>query len=297
MGWNWHNYEHEWQRRRKNADEKRIWRDVSLTKDNEGTFHLNYHPQVYVRNPKNKWVTQRGKAQKLATITADNVLTLLYADRPNMTICNRLTDIIGRTVWSDKTYHRNKESSVRIRTVSRQVPDPWHPTGVDPHNWVHANIPYKEGIMFRLDVASGDPRELLTPIQDVAVLVKNEAIQQVKADTKILRVLLRSMARIGVFDEAVVERLDSYRSYAPVDDLLGSINYKDPSGEDAQKVVHAGLTSVNTPQLSGYVNGVWVKRSPEERIKELRERAIESGMKQLRSYIYKTTDGYERLVR
>lgn len=303
MGWNWHNYEHEWQRRRKSATEKRIWRDVTLTKDENETFHFAYQPRVYVRRPDNSWKTDRAEPTKLATLTADNVLTLLYESRPNMTVCNRLADIIGRQVWSDKTHHRNKESSVRIRSATYDAKtrtyrtDPWNPPGALPSNWVASTIPYKAGLMFKLSSTTGDPIELFTPVEDASMLVKKEAIQVVKADTKVLRVLIRSMARLGVFEEAVRNRLTSYRSYAPFKATLRTIDYKNPTAESAHAVVAIGLTRVNTPNLSHYVNGTWSRRSTEEVVQELTDRAIDSGLKALRSHIYDTTNGYERVTR
>lgn len=301
MGWNWHNYEYAWQRRRKNTDEKRIWRDVRLTKDNEGTFHLDYYPKEWKQSADGKYHTVRNTAYKLATLTADNVLTLLYEDRPNLTLCNRLTDIIGRQVWSDTSHHRNKEHSVRIRTARNTrdkgvIVDPWHPAGVAPGDWARGTIPYKAGLMFQLNTY-GEPIKLLTPAEDISVLVKNEAVQQVKAQTKVLRVLVRSMARLGVFDDLANERLGSYRSYAPNDELLDQIDYKSPTAEGARAVLTIGLARVNVPNQSHYVDGTWTKRSLEDRRRELLDHAIDAGLKVLRKHIYATTDGYERVVK
>jgi hypothetical protein len=301
MGWNWHNYEHEWQRRRKNTDEKRIWRDVRMTKDNEGTFHLDYQPKEWKQSDDGKYHALRESSYKLATITSGNVLTLLYEDRPSMTVCNRLTDIIGRNVWSDTTHHRNKENTVRIRTarhVRNQgvIADPWHPTGVPPGDWARGTIPYKAGLMFRLDTY-GDPIQLLTSVEDISVLVKNEAVQRAKAETKVLRVLVRSMVRLGVFDDLANQRLSSYRSYISDDKLLEQIDYKTPTAESAKAVLIIGLSKVNVPNQSHYVDGTWTKRSLEDRRRELLDHAIDSGLKVLRNHIYSTTDGYERVVK
>jgi hypothetical protein len=301
MGWNWHNYEQEWQRRRKNSDEKRMWRDVRLTKDQNGTFHLDYMPMHWIQLANGKHKRERIIAYPLAKITADNVLTVLYESRPDITICNRLTEIIGRPVWSDVSHHRNKEQTVRIRpakwnrTRQQYEIDSWCPSGVHPTNWAHGTIPYKTGLMFQLDNITGDPISLLTPVEDITIAVKNEAIQRTKADTKVLRVLLRGMARMGTFDEWLDQKLE--RGWVRATTSLDQVNYKEPLGSDASTVFLHGLSICSAPGMSHYVGNTWTRRTPQERREMLMSAAIDNGMRALRKHIYSTTDGYERIVK
>ena len=76
MGMNWHNYEHEWQKRRKNSSEKRLWRDVRLTKDSDGTFYLDHMPRIWDQDANGKWVPTRNKAYPLAKIKVEGSIAV-----------------------------------------------------------------------------------------------------------------------------------------------------------------------------------------------------------------------------
>ena len=303
MGMNWHNYEHEWQHRRKNSDEKRLWRDVRLTKDSDGTFYLDHMPRTWVQDDKGKWVATRDKALPLAKITSDNVLTLLYEQTPDITVCNRLTTILNRAVWSNTTHHRNKTHQVRIRTAvwhrtdQQYITDPWHPAGVAGNNWAHGTIPYMEGLMFQLDGATGEPTALLTPVEDTSILVKKSAIQKAKADTKVLRVLLRSMARMGVYDDHIDKKLNGSYWSALTNAKIEEVNYQQPMGDDAEKVFVYGLFRANRPDTHHYHLGGWTPRPKDEIRQNLIDNAIDNGMRALRRHIYLINDGYETVVK
>jgi hypothetical protein len=303
MGMNWHNYEHDWQRRRKNSDEKRLWRDVRLTKDSDGTFHLDHIPRVWEQDANGKWAPTRKHAHPLAKITSDNVLTLLYERTPDITVSNRLSTILNRAVWSNTTNHRNKTHKVRIRTVvwNREgqgyIPDPWHPTGVAPSNWAHGTIPYKAGLVFQLDSMTGDPIALLTPVEDTSILVKNSAVQKAKADTKVLRTLVRSMARMGVYDEHIDKKFNGSYWSSLRNAKIEEVNYQQPLGDDAEKVFVYGLFKANRPDTHYYRQGSWVPRPADEIRQNLIDNAIDNGMRALRQHIYSTTDGYETVVK
>ena len=303
MGMNWHNYEHEWQHRRKNSNEKRLWRDTRLTKDSDGTFYLDHMPRIWDQDANGKWVPTRNKAYPLAKITPDNVLTLLYEDRPDITVCNRLTTIIGRMVWSNTTHHRNKTHQVRIRTAvwdregQQYIADPWHPAGVAGSNWAHGTIPYKAGLVFQLDSTNGNPIALLTPVEDTSILVKKSAIQKAKADTKVLRVLLRSMARMGAYDDHIDKKLNGSYWHSLANAKIEEVNYQHPMGDDAEKVFVHGLFRANRPDTHHYRQGSWAPRPKDEVRQSLIDNAIDNGMRALRKHIYSTTDGYEVVVK
>jgi hypothetical protein len=150
-------------------------------------------------------------------------------------------------------------------------------------------------MQFRMD-ANGDPTELITVEEDIKLLVKNEAIQQAKADTKLIRVLIRGMARLGVFDQQIQDKLDRVWHHSARREInLAEVNYKTPLGSDAESVFLIGLEKSTAPDKTTYVGGTWAKRSEEERRAMLIDNALENGMKLLRRYIYETTDGLERI--
>lgn len=170
---------------------------------------------------------------------------------------------------------------------------PWAPST----DYFKSNIPFSTGMQFRMD-ANGDPTELLKVEQDIKVLVKPEAVQQAKADTKVIRLLLRGMVRLGVFDQYVKERIDR-RSYVnqPERIKIQDVNYKVPMGSDAEAVFLLGLDKANTPDRSTYVNDQWVQRTPEQLHTILVDNAIDHGMKMLRRHIYESNDGLEWRVK
>jgi hypothetical protein len=170
---------------------------------------------------------------------------------------------------------------------------PWCPTNGTQSK---ENIPFSTGMQFRMD-SDGLPTELITVAPDTKVLVKPEAIQQAKADTKIIRLLLRGMVRLGAFDQYVQERLNrQWYVDQPKRTPLSDINYKTPLGSDAEALFLLGLDKASTPDTSCYVNNNWVQRKPEERHAILVDNAIEHGMKMLRRHIYEITDGLERVT-
>ena len=306
MGWNWNNYETAFKMRRKNSDFKRMWRDVDLTKDENETFHLTYAPRVWIRNAENKWVTAPcDDPQPLATITKDNVLTLLYEPRPTITVANRLTTLLGRYVFSDTSRHRNKEHTVRIRTAKWHAStrdykiDPWHPAGVVAGDFQKGTMPYKAGTQFKLSEYTGEPIQLLTPVEDTKILVKPESVSAVKAEGKVLKTLVRAMARVGVFDEEVTKRMKSPYGYRipnvkPLREVV--FNLATPTAEDATAVFLRGMLETNIPNRSHYVKGVWTTRSEEDVQREFVNNAVDRGMYMFRQEYYAHHDGYENVV-
>ena len=299
MAFNWQGYETQWKRKRKNSDCKRMWRDCDLVKQDDGSFNIYWAYNVWERDEATgKGKTVRGERKPLAHITQDNVLTITFDRTPCLTSMNRLSHIIGLEVYGDTAHHKNNIHKVRVsgrqwqgRTFKNM---PWCPT----KNGILSkeNIPFSDGMQFRMDV-DGSPTELITVEQDIKVLVKNEAVQQAKADTKLIRVLIRGMARLGVFDIQVQDKLDRVWHHSARRVIkLEEVNYKNPLGSDAESVFLLGLEKSSPPDRSTYVNNQWVQRKPEEVRAILVDNAIENGMKALRRHIYETTDGLERVI-
>lgn len=296
MGWNWQDYETQWKRKRKNLDSKRLFRDCDLIKQDDGSFNIYWAHNIWAVDPvTNKYKPKRADRQLLGSITPDNVLTVHYDKPVCLTSMKRLTYMIGMEVFSDTSRNKTKKHKVRVAGCtwsSKGKVMPWCPSGRNPRDG--CNIPYSAGMQFRMD-KNGDPTELITVEEDIKMLVKSDAIQKAKADTKIIRVLIRGMVRLGAFDRQITEHMDR-RWYAKVNEFkVEEVNYKTPLGSDAEIVFNIGLEHTTVPDRSTYVNNQWVQRKPEEVRAILVDNAIENGMKALRRHIYETTDGLERI--
>jgi hypothetical protein len=297
MGWNWQDYEGQWKRKRKNLDSKRLFRDCDLIKQDDGSFNLYWAYNTWAVDPvTKKYKPKRTDRQLLSSITPDNVLTIHYDKPVCLTSMKRLTYMIGMEVFSDTSRNKTKKHKVRVAGCtwnSKGKVMPWCPSGKNPRDG--CNIPYSAGMQFRMD-ANGDPTELITVEEDIKMLVKNEAIQKAKADTKVIRLLIRGMVRLGVFDQQIMEHLDR-KWYTKVNEFkVEEVNYKTPMGSDAEIVFNLGLEHTTVPDRSTYVNNQWVQRKPEEVRAILVDNAIENGMKALRRHIYETTGGLERIT-
>ena len=298
MAFNWQGYETQWKRKRKNSDCKRMWRDCDLVKQDDGSFNIYWAYNVWGRDEvTGRGKNVRGERKPLAHITQDNVLTITFEQTPCLTSMNRLSHIIGLEVYGDSAHHKTNIHKVRVSGRQWQGRSykimPWCPTANG--NWAKENIPFSTGMQFRMD-ADGSPTELITVEQDTKVLVKNEAMQKAKADTKVIRLLLRGMVRLGSFDKQIMEHLER-RWYTKVNEFkIEEVNYKVPMGSDAEIVFNIGLEHSKVPDRSTYVNNQWVQRTVDECRAILVDNAIENGMKALRRHIYETTDGLERIA-
>jgi hypothetical protein len=286
-------YETHYKRKRKNSDNKRIFRDCDLVKNDDGSFNIYWAYNLWNHRDEvtQKRVMKRAERKPLAHITQDNVLTILFDRTPCLTSMRRLTYIIGLEVYSDTAHHRTNIHKVRL-SGKKYRNKAWHSMPWCP---AKGNIPFSKGMQFRMD-NNGYPTELIKAEEDIKVLVKNEAIQQAKADTKVIRVLIRGMVRLGVFDKQITEHLER-KWYTKVNEFkIEEVNYKVPMGSDAEIVFNIGLEHTNVPDRSTYVNNQWVQRTLEECRSILVDNAIENGMKALRRHIYETTGGLERVA-
>jgi hypothetical protein len=257
-------------RRKKGSDTKPIFRDCQI--------HFANDIFTVVQTPRS-WENQNAP-QVLWTIDPSNIVTL-YAEPKDITTRNRLTRAIGRWVYSDQAKHKTKESAVRVNK-----------TGL----YSGGTIPYHMGLQVQL-TPDGEIESFINPRKDVKILVKKDAVKTVSASTARLRKLTITMARLGVFDQAVAMRLGGSYSFVPdvVIKQVSDINYQDPLGEDAEAVFYRGMESAITPPQSGFVDGQWTRIPLEERRQTYHRNVIESGMKALRKHIYEQTNSYERV--
>jgi hypothetical protein len=285
--------------RRKSKDFKAYKTDTHLTKADDGTFTFNYIRWEWEENKKtgNYRRVKQIDVTPLASITPDNVMTLLAPDNKtwpsvhHMTIRNRLQDITGLDVFSDTGHHRNKEMAVRVsaRFYGAQ--------GWQKQAWCantrDKTIPYKSGTQFKVGGLHGRIECLNIP-KDIKNIVKNEAIQSAKADTVVIRKLAMVMLRVG-FEEHIEKKLNNYWYSPPQGKLLKDVDYKNPTGDDALAVLNHGMRIANQPDTHVWADGKYTERSMDERVRLMRERTLDNGMKALRKHIYATTNGYEQV--
>jgi hypothetical protein len=285
--------------RRKTNDFKAYKTDTRLTKADDGTFMFTYIQYNWEEDK----VTKRYKRSDVRTetplvsITPDNVMTLLAPDIKgwpsvhHMTIRNRLQDITGFDIFSDTGHHRNKETAIRV--TSRF----YGAHGWEKQAWCantnDKTIPYKQGTQFQATGIQGRVECLNIP-KDIKNVVKNEAIQSVKADTAVIRKLAMVMLRVG-FEEHIEKKLSNYWYSPQQTKLLKDVDYKNPTGDDAMAVLNHGMRIANKPDTHVWVDGAYKQRTMDERVRLMRERVLDNGMKALRKHIYATTGGYEQV--
>lgn len=272
----------------------RSWKDDTTIEVGENSeLVFMYHSFSYGRNPAGGWSKTKNPGIPIAIITPNNVLTLLFSfNGNNVTVQNRLSELLNCQVYSDMSGHRNKESSIRI---SKRLMKHYGEAAEWAGERVGAvgNIPYKAGIQFRMDGA-GSPVELLNPPEDRSIRVKRESITAASRQTAQLRKLVHVMTRIGAFDDLVKLKLSYALSPVKVDrSSLSDVNLAAPVGDDAHLVFFLGLKKIDNAPVHRYVNNAFVRLTEEERIAHLRQRASKAGMELLRKHLYKATDGYE----
>ena len=259
-------------RRPKGSDVKSIYRDCQIRLEND---------IFTVVQTRRWWEDQSVVPQVMWSIDPFNIVTL-YAEPRDITTRNRLTRAIGRWVYSDQARHKTKESAVRINKAKTYLV----PCGT---------IPYHMGLQVQL-TPEGEIESFINPRKDVKILVKKDAIKTVSTSTARLRKLTITMAKMGVFDEAVSMRLGGTYYFRSKDiKHISDINYQDPLGEDAEAVFYRGMDSAIVPSQTGFVDGSWSRIPLEERRQTYHRNIIESGMKALRKHIYEQTNSYERV--
>jgi hypothetical protein len=285
--------------RRKNTDVKKFKQDTHIFKQDDGTFMFKFVERCWQRDKDGKAGYEFKAYHDLLSITPDNVVTLLmrgdgfWPSMQHITLRNRMAQLTGFVIYSDTGHHKNKGTAIRIEGRRYDYTHGW-----TAQDWCAGgkSLPYAVGTQFKTlsNGRNGGFVECLNPPKDYKNLVKQEAVQQVKADTAIIRKLAMVMARID-FDAEIQARANSSWVQRKPTKALHEVDYKNPTGEDAMAVLYAGLYMTQRPDKSYYdhVQKKWVDRPMDEVIQALRTRIVENGMKTLRKHIYNTTDGYE----
>jgi hypothetical protein len=264
MGITYERCELAWAKRR-GKDWKAVQRDCRLTMDGDD-FIIKYHGWYAGRGTG----VSREEGLPLMRINRDDIVTILSDGRvegckQQITLPHRFTDLLNMSVFRNAAL-KNREHITRI-----------YPTYGE-------HQPFFAGL--QIDMKE---RKLLNPKQDISVVVNKKHVAEASQKTRTLRKLTMGMARMGAFDEFVRLRLTckALPTYE-----LEAVNFLDPTGNDAQQVFIAGLSSVDIPNLSYYnENGQWSQRTEAERIKILLDNAVQKGLELMRRYMYDTTEG------
>ena len=262
-----------WQRRR-GKDWKTVERDCRMTKDGDD-FVVKYHGWYAGRDT---GVSQH-EGLPLLRITPDDIVTILSSGeikgwKQQTTIPNRFSRMLGMSVFRCSGTYKNREYITRIHSHRG--------------NW-EDNKPFFAGL--QIDMKTNT---LLNPKEDLTVIVKKSAIKDAVAKTRLIRKLTMGMARLGAFDDLVQRRRQHIDIVIP--DLASDpINFDEPTGDDAIKVMQLGLNSTNLPDSSYWNGNTYVQRSSEEQLQLLRGNAVQKGLSLLRIHMYKSENAYVKM--
>jgi len=115
-------------------------------------------------------------------------------------------------------------------------------------------------------------------------VISEQQFNEARAKTAVLYKLTKVMLRLGSFDNLFKLQLAGMQVIHTVS--AKDINYSNPTGKDAEKVIKLGLNNASTPNLSGYYDGQWVHYTPEMRMNIYKDTVLTAGMSLVRHAIY-----------
>lgn len=115
-------------------------------------------------------------------------------------------------------------------------------------------------------------------------VISEQQFNEARAKTAVLYKLTKVMLRLGSFDNLFKLQLAGMHVIHTV--TAKDINYSNPTGKDAEKVIKLGLNNASTPNLSGYYDGQWVHYTPEMRMNIYKDTVLTAGMSLVRHAIY-----------
>ena len=115
-------------------------------------------------------------------------------------------------------------------------------------------------------------------------VISEQQFNEARAKTAVLYKLTKVMLRLGSFDQLFKLQLAGMNVIHTVS--AKDINYSNPTGKDAEKVIKLGLNNTSIPNLSGYYDGQWVHYTPEMRMNLLKDSALTAGMSFVRHSMY-----------
>jgi hypothetical protein len=115
-------------------------------------------------------------------------------------------------------------------------------------------------------------------------VISEQQFNEARAKTAVLYKLTKVMLRMGSFDTLFKLPLAGMQVIHTVS--AKDINYSNPTGADAEKVIKLGLNNASAPNLSGYYDGQWVHYTPEMRMSIFKDAVLTAGMSLVRHAIY-----------
>ena len=115
-------------------------------------------------------------------------------------------------------------------------------------------------------------------------VISEQQFNEARAKTAVLYKLTKVMLRLGSFDNLFKLQLAGMQVIHTVS--AKDINYSNPTGKDAEKVIRLGLNNASTPNLSGYYDGQWVHYTSEMRMNIYKDTVLTAGMSLVRHAIY-----------
>lgn len=276
--WQYNSYEYAFSKRRANSNTKRLFKDCSLIKTENGFDIMFDIYSGYVTDPATNQSKTVFNKHLLATITPDNVLTFRWSGPLSPTACRRLTTLSGRTVLRNKSKYRKYKQHIRVYC--------------GPNS---SSRPYFAGMQW--DV-SGGYAKLLNPQPDTKVVIDKTAVTAAKQQINNLRKLVYTMFKLGSFDEFAYKYgnnrwsilVDNYKT-------LSEIDFDNLTIDDAMAVVVYGARFTNTG--SKYVfsrTHGYQPISQDQVIKSWLARSINCALKELRANYYKSHNGYIEIL-
>ena len=115
-------------------------------------------------------------------------------------------------------------------------------------------------------------------------VISEQQFNEARAKTAVLYKLTKVMLRLGSFDHLFKLQMAGMNVIHTVS--AKDINYSNPTGKDAEKVVKLGLNNASAPNLSGYYEGQWVHYTPEMRLQLYKDTVLTNGISLVRHSIY-----------
>jgi hypothetical protein len=115
-------------------------------------------------------------------------------------------------------------------------------------------------------------------------VISEQQFNEARAKTAVLYKLTKVMLRLGSFDQLFKLQLAGMNVIHTVS--AKDVNYSNPTGADAEKVIKLGLNHASSPNLSGYYDGQWVHYTPEMRLNLFKDAVLTAGMSFVRHAIY-----------
>lgn len=282
-------YEQLFARRAKGRNFKRLWQWFKLEQLDADTFVLMYETKRWLMDETiGAYKVIPNPLGEAARITRDNVVTLTYphavGDQTFHRVCERL---LGLRIGSDKSGYKNYESHIRI----------YH------RGYGKESTGYFPGIQFKLPTGVGERSTCLNPKPDVRKTLKVDVVQETKEQLSRLRKLVRGAIALGAMDDLLKVKMahpwgmHNVLQAAGFDAMpnLDAVNIMDPSFDCAKQIIVLGLSKSSVPARYNAYGPDPI--ADDARMKELRLRVIENGMKAVRQRLYaQHEDAYHHVV-